>query len=223
MSSSLADKQNDLQARVDAIDQEIGECDTAFTELASQFSGLDGKESLKQAAQLETRLAALRREKSLALAAQAHITREQLAEKEAQAEADRRAVQATAKQLAEGICSANAAIHQMLKQLFEAFQRRASLFHDLGNTGLIDSAVINKLAGKGAATRAACAAHLHAHLALEKVAQGSFVTLSSTNPILLGIGRDHTPDPPDLGDRRGANGDGSNGGTPRHRRNGGDA
>jgi len=76
MSSSLADKQNDLQARVDAIDQEIGECDTAFTELALQFSGLDGKESLKQAAQLETRLAALRREKSLALAAQAHITRD---------------------------------------------------------------------------------------------------------------------------------------------------
>jgi hypothetical protein len=221
--SSLETRQAELQNRISQIDAEISKLDEDFTALAASFNGTDGRASLKAAERIEQRLIQLRREKALTIASQAHVTREQLAEKEAQAEADRRAVQATAKQLAEGICSANAAIDQMLKQLFEAFQRRASLFHDLGNTGLIDSAVINKLAGKGAATRAACAAHLHAHLALEKVAQGSFVTLSSTNPILLGIGRDHTPDPPDLGDRRGANGDGSNGGTPRHRRNGGDA
>jgi hypothetical protein len=190
MSTNLEQRSHDLQARLDAIEQELAEIDTSMTAAAAQFSGVDGQQIMREVSQLDARQSALKREKFVALNAQAIVNKQILDEKEAQAAADRRALQVKAKQLADEICSSNSAIDQILKQLVEAFERRASLFHDLGNTGLIDSAVINKLAGKGAATRAACAAHLHVHVSLEKVAQGSFNTLVSTNPILLGIGRD---------------------------------
>jgi hypothetical protein len=226
MNNSLEQRSHDLQDRLDAIEQELAEIDASMTQLASQFSGTDGRDVMRQVSQLDAASTALKREKFVALNAQALVNKQMLDAKAAQAEQDRRALMAKAKQLADGICSANAAIDQILKQLVEAFERRASLFHDLGNTGLIDSAVINKLAGKGAATRAACHAQLHRYISLEKVAQTSLCTLGSTNSILIGIGKDLPPasnggeaiQQPSGENGRHVASDGSNGSIPRHRR-----
>jgi hypothetical protein len=192
--SSLADRSTALQSRIESIDQEIARVDEAFVELAAQFSGVDGQESLRQASQLETRLIALRREKSLALAAQSHVTQEQLREQEQQADNDRRATLADARKLADGIVTLNGEIDQHLVQLRQLFERRASLLHQLGATGVANPITINKLEGKSGPTRACCAAGLHKYIAVEKVATQSFVTLASCNVILLGVGKEGAVD-----------------------------
>jgi hypothetical protein len=186
--SSLEQRQAELQSRIDAIDFEIGQVDEQFAELAAQFTGVDGQDSLRQAAALEAKLANLRREKTLALAAQSHTTARQLAEKEQQAEQDRRAMQAKAKEISSGVITLNDEIDQALIQLGQLFERRASLLHQLGATGVANPITINKLEGKFGPTRACCAAGLHRFISLEKVATQSFVTLASCNVILLGIG-----------------------------------
>jgi hypothetical protein len=188
--SSLEDRQAELQNRITQLDADIAACDQKFLELASAFNSIDSQASLKQAAALETKLSELRREKSLTLAAQSHVTKLQLAERDKAAEADRRALLATAMQAADGVVTLNNEIDEHLIKLRQLFERRAALFREMGGTGCVDSVTINRLGGKGAATRAFCATGLHAYVSVEKVAQGSFVTLASTNPILLGIGRD---------------------------------
>jgi hypothetical protein len=188
--SSLEDRQNELQNRISQIDAAISALDAEFLTLASEFHAEDGVASLKQAEQIEQRLTQLRREKAVVIAAQGHTTREQLREKEAQAAADRRALLATAKQAADGVITLNNEIDEHLIKLRQLFERRAALFREMGNTGCVDSVTINRLGGKGAATRAFCATGLHAYVSVEKVAQGSFVTLASTNVVLMGVGKD---------------------------------
>jgi hypothetical protein len=188
--SSLADRSTALQSRIESIDQEIARVDEAFVELAAQFSSIDGQESLRQASQLETRLIALRREKSLCLSAQSHVTQEQLREKEQEAAQDRRATLATAKQHADAVCILNAEIDTHLTQLRQLFERRFGLLSQLAATGVVDQQFIVKLQGKSGPTRASCAAGLHKYISIEKVATGSFVTLASCNVILLSIGKE---------------------------------
>jgi hypothetical protein len=197
--SSLEQRQAELQSRIDQIDFEIGQVDEQFAELAAQFSGVNGQDSLRQASALEAKLANLRREKSLALAAQSHTTAQQLAEQEAQAEQARRATLAEARKLADGICTLNAEVDTHLTQLRQLFERRAGLLHQLAATDVANPVTINKLEGKAGATRAACAAGLHKYISVEKVATQSFVTLASCNVILLGVGRESvisSPPPP---------------------------
>jgi hypothetical protein len=121
----------------------------------------------------------------------------QLAERDKAAEADRRAVLAQAKRIADAVIALNGELDAELVRLREMFERRMSLLRELAATGVAE-AVVTRLQGKGPVTRACCAARLHAHIALEKVAQGSFVTLASTNPILMGVGRDRPDGSADL-------------------------
>jgi hypothetical protein len=188
--SSLADRSTALQSRIESIDQEIARVDEQFVELASQFSSIDGQESLRQASQLESQLIALRREKSLCLSAQSHVTQEQLAEKAAQADKDRRALLATAKLHADGIITLNSEIDQHLGQLREMFERRFGLLSQLAATGVVDQQFIVKLQGKSGPTRAACASGLHRFVSLERVATQSWLTLSSVNSVLLNVGKE---------------------------------
>jgi hypothetical protein len=193
--SSLEDRQNELQARITQLDADIAALDQNFLELASAFNAVDGASSdsvasLKQAEQIERRLMQLRREKSLCLAGQAHVTKLQLDARDKAAQAERLALQATAKQHSDAVITLNAEIDEHLVKLRQLFERRAGFLHDLLGTGLVDSVVINKLGGRNAASRAFCAAGLHRFVSLEKTATQSFVTLASTNAVLLSIGKD---------------------------------
>jgi hypothetical protein len=182
-----------LNERIAAIDEEVAACDSAFTELAAAFSTIDGTDALKRASQLEIKLDELRRERSLVVAAGKAILEHAKNEQVQREQEERRAVLDKARKISDGIVTLNSELDTALVALRELFERRADLFHQLGGTGLVDSVTINRLSGKGPTTRAACAANLHRYLDLTRVAQGSFVSLSSTNVVLMGVGRDVAP------------------------------
>jgi hypothetical protein len=210
--SSLEDRQAELQSRLSQIDSEISKLDEDFTQLAASWSGTDGAASMKAAEQIEQRLNQLRREKALTIAAQGHVTREQMTERDKEAEQARQALQAEAKKISSGVITLNDEIDQALVQLRGLFERRFALLSQLASTGVVDLAFIVKLQGKSGPTRALCAAGLAKYVSVEKVATKSFVSLASVNPILLGIGRDAGVPP-----GRSTNGDASNS-VPRHPR-----
>jgi hypothetical protein len=216
--SGLADRQNELQSRLSQIDSEISALDDQFTQLAASWSGTDGQASMKAAEQIEQRLNQLRREKALTIAAQGHVTREQLIERDQQAEQARKALMAKAKEISSGVITLNKEIDQALVQLRGMFERRFSLLSELAATNIVDSGFITKLQGKSGPTRAFCASGLHRFVAVEKVGQTSFVPLASVNSILLTVARSGLAVPDR--DLPQTNGDAS---IPRHKRNGGDA
>jgi hypothetical protein len=185
--STLEARQAELQKRIDQIEVEIGQIDQEFTALAAAFNGIDGKDSLRQASALETRLSKLRQEKSLAMAAQAHCTKEQLSEKQKQAEAERRARQLQRRQLADGVATLNAELDAELVHLREMLERRAALLHQLGTHGC-NPQILIKL-GKSALTRAACFHRLDKFIDVNRCAPSAMASLASTNPILSGIGK----------------------------------
>jgi hypothetical protein len=219
MSNSLETKQADLQARLDSIEHELVEIDSAMTELASEFTGVNGRDLMKQVAQLDARLSELQREKSVALNAVAIVNKQILDEKEQQAQADRRALQATAREHANAIVTLNNEIDTELVRLKEMFERRFSLLGHLASTGVVDQAFVVKLQGKSGPTRAMCAAGLAKYVSVEKVATQSFVPLASVNPILLNIGKDQHDDSSQIREvSLRSNGNGSNGSIPRRHR-----
>jgi hypothetical protein len=188
--SSLEDKQAALVERLRLIDEEMSRADNEFLTLAAEFNSQDGTASLKAAEQVEQRLSTLRREKALTIASQAHVTKQQLDEKAQQAEADRRALLATAKQHADAVITLNSEIDEHLTKLRQLFERRFALLSQLGATGVVEQAFITKLQSRAGPTRAMCASGLAKFVSLEKVATQSWLGLSSVNPILLGIGKD---------------------------------
>jgi hypothetical protein len=230
--SSLETRQAELQSRLSQIDAEISKLDADFTQLAASWSGTDGAASMKAAEQIEQRLNQLRREKAITIAAQGHVTREQLTERDKEAEQARKALMAKAREISAGVITLNDEIDQALVQLRQLFERRFGLLSELAATGIVDSGFVTKLQGKSGPTRAFCASGLHRFVAVEKVGQTSFVPLASVNSILIGIGKDHLPPAGNGGEAiqplSGENDghvtvDGSNGGIVRCRRNGGDA
>jgi hypothetical protein len=190
--STLEDRQRELQNRIAAIDSELADCDAQFLVLASQFNSTDSTNALKAAETIERKLEVLRREKTLALASQGHINKLMMDAKAEQAEQERRVLAAQAKEIAEGVVTLNAEIDDHLIKARQLFERRAALLHQLGSIGALDSSIVNKL-GKNANTRACCAARLHAHISLEKTSTHAAVPLSSTNPVLLNIGKHRPP------------------------------
>jgi hypothetical protein len=226
LEDKLQSKQDELQSRLARIDAEITKLDESFIALAAEFNGTDGQASLKEAESIEQRLIQLRREKALTLASQSHVVKQMMDEKEARAEADRKALQATAKGHATAIIALNSEVDIALVQLRQLFERRASLLHQLSATGVANPITINKLEGKAGPTRACCAAGLHRFISLEKVSTQAFIALASCNVVLMGIGRDQHDDQSPIRDGSlRSNGDGNCGtdSVPRHRRNGGDA
>jgi hypothetical protein len=191
--SSLADRSNALQSRIESIDQEIARVDESFAELAREFTGVNGQASLRQAAALESKLVQLRQEKSLAMAAQAHVTQEQLNEKQQEADKARRATLAKAKEISGGVITLNDEIDQALVQLRQMLERRFGLLSELAATGAVDQAFVVKLQSRAGPTRACCWAGLAKFVSLEKVATQSWLALASVNPVLLGIGKDSAP------------------------------
>jgi hypothetical protein len=218
--SSLEHRQAELQSRLSQIDSEISALDDQFTQLAASWSGSDGQASMKAAEQIEQRLNQLRREKALTIAAQGHVTREQMTERDKEAEQARKAQMAKAKEISGGVITLNEEIDTALVQLRGMFERRFALLSQLNATGVVDQQFVVKLQGKSGPTRACCAAGLHKFVSIEKVATQSFVPLASCNVILLGVGKAAIDSPPERVDPLPSptNGSGGNGSVPRHRR-----
>jgi hypothetical protein len=191
--SSLERRQMELQARLDAIAAEIQATNAAFTALAREFSGVNGQHSLREASKLELALSALKREQTLTLAAVAHCTAERLREKEAQAEAERRALQAERQQHVDALAALSAECDEFLGRLRGLLERRASHLHSLGSLGA-NPAILAKL-GKPALTRTACYHGLAKFFALERVAPTSLLPLSSTQTLVAGLGKEATAAP----------------------------
>jgi hypothetical protein len=187
----------ELNKRISEIDSAISQLDDEYAGVAAAFNTAD-KETLRQAEQIEQKVAWLRRERALAVAAGNRVVADAKTEATQREHEARHALLGEAKQISNAICTLNSELDEHLVKLRQLFERRAALFHELGSTGLLDSAAVNKLSGRAAATRAFCATGLHAYVSVEKVAQGSFVPLASTNAILLGIGRDRPDGSADL-------------------------
>jgi hypothetical protein len=191
--SRLEQRQAELQSRISKIDADIAALDAQFLALAAEFNSADGTASLKSAEQIEQRLMQLRREKAICIASQSHVTREQLREKEQQAEADRRAVQATAKEISSGVITLNDEIDTALIALRQLFERRFALLSQLAATGIVAQEFVVKLQSRAGPTRACCWAGLAKFVSLERVATQSWLALTSANPVLLGIGKEAGP------------------------------
>jgi hypothetical protein len=227
--SSLEQRQTELQSRLSQIDSEISKLDEDFTQLAATWSGTDGAASMKAAESIEQRLIQLRREKALTIAAQGHVTREQMTERDKEAEEARKALLAKAKEIASAVIVLNDEIDSSLIQLRQLFERRFALLSELASTGVVDQAFVVKLQSRSGPTRACCWAGLAKFVSLEKVATQSWLALASVNPVLLTVGGKDAGGAPHQTNGDGSNGDvsdrsnGSNGSLPRYRRNGGDA
>jgi hypothetical protein len=187
MSTVHEGKLTELRERVAVIDEDIARLDNEFAKLAGGFDVGD-QSSLKAAAIIEQRISRLRSEKALSLAAQGRIA-EQQQQEQLQAELDeKRRLLLQAKQHADLAVQANVEIDRALVNLRELFARRAVALHALASSGVVEATIINKLMTKPCATRAACFARLQTIISIESTAPTSFAPLSSSNPLLLGIG-----------------------------------
>jgi hypothetical protein len=75
-----------------------------------------------------------------------------------------------------------------LVQLREAFERRASLLVELGNTEVVDRTLIMRLAQRTGPTAAAHASGLGRFINLDMMPVVSHRPLADSNEVLLGIG-----------------------------------
>src|SRR5271166_4368802 len=73
MSQPHEEKLSALNDRIGAIDASLAKLDDDYIEAATGFDGVNGKESLRRAESIEAKQSALRREKALAIAAQAKV------------------------------------------------------------------------------------------------------------------------------------------------------
>jgi hypothetical protein len=191
--SSLEDRQHELQSRISRIDADIAALDAQFLALAAEFNSQDGNASMRAAEQIERRLMECRRLKALTLASQSHIVKQMMDEKAAQAEVERRALQAERQKHIDALTTLSRECDEFLQKLRELLERRATHIHSLGTLGA-NPAILAKL-GKPALTRAACYAGLAKFFALERVAPTSLLPLASTSTLVAGLGREATAAP----------------------------
>jgi hypothetical protein len=181
--------QEQLQQQVAALDRDLAEVENDYAQLVEKLAQGD-KSALRLADQLDVKRNALVRSKATTLAASAVLAKQLEAEQqEQQRQSDRRKL-LEARTLADQIASAQTDLDRQLLLLSEGFAKRANLLRALASTGLCDGTFIHKALCKPAATRAACYARIHDHVALEVPASSSFTPLSSTNKILLAVGKD---------------------------------
>jgi hypothetical protein len=106
---------------------------------------------------------------------------------EAKAAEDRaRAVEAYT--AAQAVAALNSELDLMLKQLREAFERRAVVLRSLGNCAVCDPSLLMRLSNRAGPTSAAHHAGLGKHMNLEMTPVTAQRPLADSNSILLGIG-----------------------------------
>jgi hypothetical protein len=177
----------ELNKRISEIDGAISQLDDAYAGVAAQFNAED-KETLRQAEQIEQKVAWLRRERALAVAAGNRVLEDAKAEAIQREQDDRCAVLASARKIADAVATLHAEIDDALVQLRQMLERRMALLRELQNTGVADAVVV-KLMQKGPVNRALAAAGLHRFVDISTPSPGSFLPLRNAHPILAGVGR----------------------------------
>jgi hypothetical protein len=188
-----------LRQAVAAIDTDLAQVESDYQALVEKLASGD-KHALAKADQLDQRRSVLIRNKAMSIAACGLLQQQLEAEQAAAAEAEKRKQRIAAGQIADQVASLHVDLDRQLLALREQLERRAVLLRQLANSGEGNSAWLNKLLTKPAATRAACAAGLHKFIALETVATPSFTSFTSANAVLLAIGRDDQAGEADNGD-----------------------
>jgi hypothetical protein len=98
--------------------------------------------------------------------------------------------------LARAVITLNEEIDLALKHLREAFERRAALLVELGNTEAADRALVMRLSHRAGPTSAAQHAGLSRYFNLEMTPTAAQRPLADTNSVLLGIGEPPLDDKP---------------------------
>jgi hypothetical protein len=186
----------DLQSRLVEIDQTIAKLDGEYAAVAAEFAADPSNGALRQAERLEQQTIRLKRERALAVAASERIAAENQAA-EAQAEQAAKAERsAQARAIALRICALHVEIDVRLRELTEHCAQRVSLLAQLGQTELVDPALVMRLSGRQPVTRACCAAGLHVFAELQATSPQGRIALADSNPLLSGIGRDSSQPAP---------------------------
>jgi hypothetical protein len=188
MSSAHEQRLADIATRIASIDEEVASIDRDFLELASAFNGVDNQQNLREAAALEARLDALRREKNLCIRSRAQaqdaIKHDQIVRE--QEEQQRRTT--SAREIASALTTVAHELDDAMLALRQIFERRHALLRELQTTGIADG-VATRFMQKGQATRAAVHWGLTAHLDIHRCAPGSAMPFSSADPVLRSIGK----------------------------------
>ena len=190
MTSVHENRLSELIARVTAIDESIRQADEEYTTLAASFDTGD-RASLKKAAQIEDVVTSLRRERALAVAAQAKVAEQHHAEQYEAEQEQRRVALAEAKKHADEIMALHSEIDAAFLTLTSLLTRRHALLQQLASTNVVDRGLVMKLSNKSGPTTAACHAGLGKYLDLNAPAPGSLRPLASSNALFQGIGKDH--------------------------------
>jgi hypothetical protein len=186
---------SDLASRISQLKLRAVELTKQISGLADKrksyaFAASDGDAKAKKAiADVDFEMESLRKEEQTvgagiesgeALIAQQALDAATAARREREAEAHR---------TAQAISALNVELDERLKELRDVFERRASLFAQLSNTGMVDLGMIMRLGHKSSATSSAHLAGLGRFLAMEMTPVVAQRPLADSNSLLLGIGK----------------------------------
>jgi hypothetical protein len=177
---------SELQKREAELVNELSRLTARRKEFALAATAGDGR-AIKTIADIDFEEQALRRDRATvgsALEAAEALARQEAQDEQAHLLSARRD---EGSRCAEGIVTLNIEIDATLKLLREMFERHALLLRQLGNTELIDRALVMRMASKMPATSAAQFAGLGRYLNIEMVPASAQRALADSNTILLGL------------------------------------
>jgi hypothetical protein len=193
--SSYEDKIAEFKDRIADIGKQLASL-TSQRKSYSLAAATGDAKAIKQIADIDFALDAARREEgTLSSAIESAVALDRAAEQDAEAKA-RHERNIAAYKISRAIVALNEELDSRLKQLREAFERRAALLVELGNTEAADRALVMRLSHRAGPTSAAQHAGLSRYLSLEMTPNAAQRPLADTNSVLLGIGEPPPDDKP---------------------------
>jgi hypothetical protein len=182
------------EARLHELNRRITEIDEALLVLQGEYDSMavtytTDKETLREAARHEEKVAWLQRERALAVKAGEQVLQQAKNEALAAGVAQRRAALTKVREIADATAALNIEIDDRLVALRQALERRANLLRELAMTEVANTVVV-KLQGKGPVNRALAAVGLHKFIDFSTPAPGSFVPLANANVLLASVGKE---------------------------------
>jgi hypothetical protein len=185
--STLEQRLSELHGRISEIDRAIDQLNTEYNSVAAEFSSGD-KDTLRKAEQIEQKIIWLKREKSLAEAAQQQAEIAIQHDAQVREQETRHAVAASAREIASALTTIAHELDDAMLAMRQLFERRHAVLRELQTTGIADG-VATRFMQKGVATRAAVHWGLAAHLDIHRCAPDSALPFSSADPVLRSIGK----------------------------------
>jgi hypothetical protein len=193
--SSYESKIAEFKDRITDIGKQLAELGARRKSFALAAAEGDSK-ARKEIADIDFQLDAARKEEgTLSAAIESAIALDRQREHEAEA-ALKHQRNIAAYKISRAIIALNEELDLALKHLREAFERRAALLVELGNTEAADRALVMRLSHRAGPTSAAQHAGLARYLNLEMTPTAAQRPLADTNSVLLGIGEPPPDDKP---------------------------